>query len=58
MTVSKLFLDANTHSEYRQELVLALKRFLNFNQGVTLVIEKVIIGHKVYSASDINLVFD
>jgi uncharacterized protein YcaQ len=58
MTVSKLFLETNNYSEHRQALVLALKRFLEFNQGVTLIIEQVIIDHKVCSASDVNLIFD
>jgi len=63
MMVSKLFLERGSLAEYQkeeqlQQLVLALKRFLKFNQGVTLVIEQVVIGYKVFSASDVNLMFD
>ncbi|MBL4673657.1 MAG: winged helix DNA-binding domain-containing protein [Arenicella sp.] len=58
MTVSSLFLERGNYADYRKELVLALKRFLKFNQGVGLIIEQVIIDSKVGSTCDANIKFD
>jgi uncharacterized protein YcaQ len=55
MTVSKLFIEKEKYLECRPALVMALSQFLAFNQGLKLVVEQLIIEHKVYSAADFNL---